>query len=637
MRFFDPFFSLTHALGWALINSLWQAFLIAAFVMIFLRWIPSRRSQLRYGIACTGLALTVLMSISTFVYVKRTSSQEVARHSFVFQNTVIEREKIQETIFSLRELSEWVQTALQANMSIILFAWCLGAMLFILRMISGWWYISRLQTEAIPITGEWNARLQHLAQHLHINRLVRLAQSARIHTPLVIGFLKPIVLIPSGMISGLSVEQIETIFIHELAHIRRHDYLINLIQSFVEALFFFNPFVWIISGIIRREREYCCDDVVLTKGNPIAYAHALTRLEEERLSKAMFTLALAENKNQLLNRIKRIMEKSAKNYSGRDRLIPALLLVIGLICASWLTIQTDRSHTPQKKILLASDTSRKPLMTKRSKTTTITFDEKGEPHEEVIEEFSSDADFDFDLPAIALDMDMPDLPSIIPVIPNISAFDMPIPAMPGIPELESFDLSLQHSGFDTIPRTFHFKNDINWEEFSREFEEKFREHFDTFYEKNEKEFEEMMKEFEQDFAERSNVRELNMVVLEKPNIEQLHEQLEKLQHFNTHQLEDATKQAQEVLKQLNEHSKELNLRAQKMRGINNEMESFKSELKELLIEDGYIEKQDEIKNINWDDDGEIEVNDKKIKDSDRQKYNDLHRKYFKSRHFRYVD
>src|SRR5690606_8513761 len=103
----------------------------------------------------------------------------------------------------------------------------------------------------------------------------------------------------------------------------RHDYIINLFQSLLETIFFFNPFVWMISSAIRREREFCCDDeVVRRNGSPLTYAKALAQLEEIRHSKPVFALSLAENKNQLLNRIKRIMEKSAKNYSGRERIIP---------------------------------------------------------------------------------------------------------------------------------------------------------------------------------------------------------------------------------------------------------------------------------------------------------------------------
>ncbi len=179
------------------------------------------------------------------------------------------------------------------------------------------------------------------------------------------------ILIPIGMCTSLSTEQLETIFLHEIAHIRRKDYLINLLQLVVEAIYFFNPFVWIVSGIMKREREHCCDDaVVQLHGNAKAYAHALATLEELRLSKVGLSLSLAENKNQLLNRVKRLMEKSVKNYSSRERIIPALLLVIGLICASWIsthTSKTELSSVNPDKLFVASDTIKKNKKTKVNK------------------------------------------------------------------------------------------------------------------------------------------------------------------------------------------------------------------------------------------------------------------------------
>ena len=114
---------------------------------------------------------------------------------------------------------------------------------------------------------------------------------------------------------------------------------------------------------MKREREHCCDDaVVQLHGSANEYAQALATLEELRLSKVGLALSLAENKNQLLNRIKRLMEKSVKNYSSRERIIPALLLVIGLICASWIsthTSKTELSSINPDRLIVASDTIKK--------------------------------------------------------------------------------------------------------------------------------------------------------------------------------------------------------------------------------------------------------------------------------------
>jgi beta-lactamase regulating signal transducer with metallopeptidase domain len=608
----------------------------------------------------------MLLSLSTFLYLTQQHwhTQKIVQHSLMLQQQTTVAKDLSSP-FSLRHIPEKIQSALQPNMHLILFVWCIGATIFILRMVSGWWYISRLQSEATVITNEWHNLLQNLADQLHIKRIVSLAQSAQIHVPLVIGFLKPIILVPTGMFSGLSSEQIETIFIHELAHIRRHDYIINIIQSFIEALFFFNPFIWILSGIIRREREYCCDDTVLLKGNPLAYARALARLEEERLSKAMFAMALAENKHQLLNRIKRIMEKSAKNYSGKDRLVPALLLVVGLVCASWLTIHTDRPSVAekQKSLIVAADTIKKPGNTKHSTTTIITFDETGEPHEQVIESFEGEDDFDFEMPPIGFDVpDFPvmPVPSVlsVPVFPTLPDIGFYMPSIPAMPAIEPFDFSIHGIGFDTIPGAYHFRSQGDWEEFSKAFEEKFREQFGDFYKTHEKDFDKMMKELQENFAERFSDDEVHALydkVRAMAEHEHVSREMERLRPHHAEVWEDAHQAQKEMMEhqqemqksiqqdmkereqEMHERGEEMKMREQELREMEAGMKKFKKELKELLVKDGYIQERDEIKNINWDDDGEIEVNGKKIKDSDRQRYNDLHNKYFKGGHYRYVD
>ena len=189
--------------------------------------------------------------------------------------------------------------------------------MFSLRMVSGWFFLNGIKRGAVQITDEWYDKLQSLAENIGLTKTIQLAESTRIQVPMVVGFFKPMILIPTSMLSGLSPAQIETIFIHELAHIRRNDYVINLLQIFFESIFFFNPFVWMLSAIIRREREYCCDDEVISQGSDtIVYAQALASLEEIRLQQPSLALSLAENKNLLFNRIRRIMEKSSKNSFG---------------------------------------------------------------------------------------------------------------------------------------------------------------------------------------------------------------------------------------------------------------------------------------------------------------------------------
>ena len=144
------------------------------------------------------------------------------------------------------------------------------------------------------------------ARRLGIVRAVTLINSALVQVPIVIGWLRPAVLLPVGCLTGLSTVQIEAIFVHELAHIRRHDYLVSVFQSIVEAVLFYHPAVWWVSKQIRREREDCCDDLaVKISGDPLAYAKALSFLEEQRGS--LPAAALGANGGVLAMRIKRLL------------------------------------------------------------------------------------------------------------------------------------------------------------------------------------------------------------------------------------------------------------------------------------------------------------------------------------------
>jgi bla regulator protein blaR1 len=645
----NEFFSAIGApLGWTLVNSLWQSLCILLVVIILLRVIPSRLSRLRYGIACGGMLLILMGNVVTFSYLIQ-ELPAVDADQLALQVASATKEKLfVPDQGAVSTLLERLLIGIESNMSLILLCWVAGATFFCLRMMSSWWYIGKLKTEALILNNHWSETLQLMAGKLNIDRIVALGQTERIQTPLVIGYFKPIVLVPVGMLTGLSPEQIETIFIHELAHIRRHDYLVNLIQSFIEAFFFFNPFMWMLSGIIRREREYCCDDTVISKhGSSLAYAHALTNLESLRLSRMEFGLALAENKNHLLNRIKRIMEKSAKNYSGKDKLAPAMLLVVGLTCASWLTIQTDQKNLPDAEHQgTPADTTKRKFARdgKSSKTTIIRIDEDGNVDEQIIENSEGD-DMNWRVPFASIDISTPmiaDVPFDIPIAPFA-------PAHPGAIDMIPFPLF--RFNHDTIPGRFGFSNGANWEKFSQEFETKFKTQFGDFYQKNEKDFDKMMMELEQNFKERFSEREWELMdqAWAGTDIARMQEELADLSHLDMEQAELEALDAQTHLgielqafeethsEMLEEMERDLQAKGmhlmqmeKDMQGMNARMSRFETELKKQLNEDGYLAKDETIKRMQWNDDGDIEINGKRIKDSDRKKYNEIHRKYFKS-------
>jgi beta-lactamase regulating signal transducer with metallopeptidase domain len=609
------------ALGWTFLHSLWQSLLIIMVILTCLRVIPSVHARLRYGITCIGLFVAFVLSLATFtlLYTARSADSSPIGYSNTVQQVSVsagaDAPVLEHTLSAITSF-------LETNIPFILTTWTIGFMIFGLRFFGGLWYIRKLRQSAIPLQARWTSSVERLRSTLGISKAVKLAESVYINTPMVIGYLKPIILIPVGMISGLSTEEVETIFIHELAHIKRHDYLINLFQSFMEMVFFFNPFIWTLSNHLRKEREYCCDDIVISQhGSSLAYAHALARLEEVRLSNNPFALGLAENKNVLLDRIKRIMEKSAKNYSGKDRMIiPAILLVAGLLCASWLSIHQENRF--QEFPANEQDTSVKKdsKSAKFSQKRIITIDENGQPHEEIIREFDGDEEL---RPLVELNVPT----EVAPLIPP-PALNFPLhPIAPDV------DLNIM---IDTIPPIGSFDMDTHeWEEFAKAFEENFREKFESFYESHEKELEEMMKDLESKFKslesrsfdeqiEHFNLTEEHLEAAQEAQeqamealrnidldhtFEHLHEGLEKLEHFDMEPFSDIPDQF------FNEAN----------------FKEYERALRKALVEDGYLKGTETVNSMEWND-GSFKVNGKEIKKEDQNKYRALHDKYLDRGH-----
>src|SRR5258707_8817592 len=201
-----------------------------------------------------------------------------------------------------------------------------------------------------PLDGyEWRRPPTRLSDALNLRRGVELLESAAVEVPTVIGFVKPVILLPVATLSGLSTDQIEMILAHELAHIRRHDFLINLIQAVVETLLFYHPAVWWISHCVRVEREHCCDDMAIAVcGNPLQYARALTRLEELRVDPAH--AFIAANGGSLLSRIRRLIPQRAESPNGPSRWAAGaalLTVLLALLAAPSIPMLADRQHADE--------------------------------------------------------------------------------------------------------------------------------------------------------------------------------------------------------------------------------------------------------------------------------------------------
>jgi beta-lactamase regulating signal transducer with metallopeptidase domain len=226
--------------------------------------------------------------------------------------------------------------------------WAAGVAFFHLRSLANWMAARRLRRTGVCLAPDhWRERLDRLGARVRLSRPVTLLESCLAEVPVVIGYVRPAILMPVGLLAGLPAGQIEAILLHELAHIRRHDYLVNLLEASVEGFLFYHPAVWWISGLIRAERENCCDDlVVAVNANAQEYATALAALEHNRWSAR--EAAPAATGGNLTQRIRRLLNRPE---APRRALTPAFSAVILAITAAVvLTAWQQQPQAPPRRL-----------------------------------------------------------------------------------------------------------------------------------------------------------------------------------------------------------------------------------------------------------------------------------------------
>ncbi|MEA3225323.1 MAG: M56 family metallopeptidase, partial [Planctomycetota bacterium] len=224
----------------------------------------------------------------------------------------------------------WKQRAaqqLESALPYVVSGWLLGVFALSVWHLGGWTQLQRLRRTMVkPVDASLRAKLDELAERLGVKRAVQLTESALVQIPTVVGWLRPIILLPASALTGLTAEQLEAILAHELAHIRRHDYLVNILQTIVETLGFYHPAVWWVSHKIRAERENCCDDLAVSvSGDRLGYARALTSMEEIRTARSK--LAVAVGGGNLLRRICRLLGKDSPD-TNRASWIPSVIAIL---------------------------------------------------------------------------------------------------------------------------------------------------------------------------------------------------------------------------------------------------------------------------------------------------------------------
>jgi beta-lactamase regulating signal transducer with metallopeptidase domain len=397
-----------YRLGWALLHSLWQIASLAAVSALLLAALRRRSANLRYVIGCAGLAAMFVLPVATYCVVPQRPDLKTPTGSMAsgaaqpasmdpvptdtqgpgaalptvppskvvpsnpdagYSSIPLAGQPFPEPVPSAQtpaRLLKRVSRAISPGVPWLVVAWLAGVCLLSVWHLGGWIALQRLKHLGTTRgNDQWAQRLCELIERMQLSRPVRMLQSAVVDVPAVIGWLRPVLLLPAAMLGELSPQQIEAVLAHELAHIRRYDYLVNLFQTLVETLLFYHPGVWWLSRRIRIERENCCDDAaVAVCGSRVDYAAALMAMEQGRLVPHLAMAAGgADRGGTALSRVRRVL-----NVSGRDPGSPQTwwvgvltgAVVVGLL-AGYMATADERPGAPEdgpasKAILEAGET-----------------------------------------------------------------------------------------------------------------------------------------------------------------------------------------------------------------------------------------------------------------------------------------
>jgi TonB family protein len=326
--------AIARALSTALLDFVWQGLLVAFLLWTALSVLQNRSARARYLASCAALALMAALPVVTacLVYTAPDASRETVGWIAAAPQPLRTAMPVPSGS-SFGWLARWA-----------LPIWTLGVLAFSLRLVWATRQISALRREAKPAEDAVAAVVAGIQQRMRLARPVRVLISEAGECPSVVGWIKPALLLPGATILGLTPQQLEAVLAHELAHILRYDYLVNMLQTVVETLLFYHPAVWWASTRIRQERELCCDDLAVEScGDALCYARALTRLE--RLRVAAPRLALGSAGGSLLYRIQRLAG-DAGWQRGPSKLPGVLALSLGLICFA-LNMQWARGQQPE--------------------------------------------------------------------------------------------------------------------------------------------------------------------------------------------------------------------------------------------------------------------------------------------------
>jgi len=295
---------ITVALGFTLLHSLWEGVGLAFLTGMIMAFTRRSGAAVRYNLLMSALVLFVVGVFFTFLY-------EMEQHTTSQADWVGSR------------IGGWIGE----HAGMIAAVWFGVMCMKLIKLSFDLYALQRLKVVRVkPLAEHLQVRAKHLADGLGIRKIIRIVESGIVRVPLVIGYIRPVILIPAGMIARVTPEDLEVILLHELAHIRRMDYLVNIFLRIVSILLFFNPAVLWVSSLIRTERENCCDDLVIRHtGDKVDYIRALLHFEEQRAPS--YAMAFGGS-SRMLSRVERLAAGYSRTLNRMELLILTLLLVL---------------------------------------------------------------------------------------------------------------------------------------------------------------------------------------------------------------------------------------------------------------------------------------------------------------------
>lgn len=349
--------NLLNVIGWTLVHSLWQLTLVGGLLWVLLKFFAKKSPGFKYNLALGTMVFTVILTLSTFAFQFSLTEKVLITGEWMESVGSISDASLGTFESSPQNLLQITSVWIESQLPLLVNFWFVGAVLFLVRLFTNFSELRSLRKTSLHTNDfQLEKSFYRLLGKLDISTDIDFRLTERALSPITFGFLKPVVLIPAGLVFHLSPEQLEAILAHELAHIKRNDYLTNFCQSFLEVLFFYHPSFWWMSQTVKELRENAADDMVVKAGiSPEVLAHSLAEvLAFAKQNPPELALAAGKRRNPTLQRIKRILGHPAQTYPQNPIISIPMLLTLVLSAGLMATAQQDVSVLQEEVKPIAS-------------------------------------------------------------------------------------------------------------------------------------------------------------------------------------------------------------------------------------------------------------------------------------------